>query len=81
MKKPGSLGKKSRKSLMSKEFLTGLLAIVLGVYNILTYFGYITKFVNPPLLVGNVLLVLAGLFLWVSAYKISRYKYHSSRIF
>ncbi|KYK26033.1 hypothetical protein AYK26_01135 [Euryarchaeota archaeon SM23-78] len=81
MKIAGSKVKSSRKSLITKEFLTGLLALALGVYNLLAHFGYITKFVEVPQLIGNILLVLAGLFLWITAFRLSRFRYHSRRLF
>ena len=72
---------KSKGSGVNKEFLTGLLAILLGAYNLLTFFGVIKVFVEVPQVVASIVLVLAGLFLWITAYKVSRYKYHTSRIF
>ena len=80
MKIPRSKKISSKKKTISKEFLTGLLAIILGGYNLLTAFGVISVFVEVPQIIANILLVFAGLFLWVTAYKLSRYKYHSSRI-
>lgn len=81
MKIPTSSKKITRKkSLINKEFLIGLLAIVLGGYNLLATFGVVSVFVEVPQIIANVLLILAGLFLWVTAYKLSRYKHHSSHI-
>lgn len=70
-----------RKGVVTKEFLIGLLAIVLGAYNLLASAGYVTQFVEVPQIIASILLVLAGLFLWITAYKVSRYKYHTSRLF
>jgi len=83
MKIPGSKKKMSgrKKSIITKEFLIGFLAILLGAYNILAILGYISWYVKVPQLIANILLVLAGLFLWITAYKLSRYKYHTSRLF
>ncbi|MBW2990714.1 hypothetical protein KY348_03350 [Candidatus Woesearchaeota archaeon] len=81
MKIPGSKKISSKKKTISKEFLIGLLALVLGGYNLLTSFGVISVFVEIPQIIANILLVLAGIFLWVTAYKLSRYKYHTSRVF
>jgi uncharacterized membrane protein len=79
---PGLDRKKS--TLITKEFLVGLLAIVLGVYNL--YFLYYKK----PLLgisvsldfthsIADIILIVAGLILWMTAYKLWRYKWHASR--
>jgi len=73
--------KAEKKSAISKEFAIGLLAVVIGGYNLLASLGVIGVFVEVPQIIGNILLVLAGLFLWITAYKVSRYKYHTSRIF
>jgi len=80
MKVPGVKTKSDKKSI-SMEFLVGLLAIVIGGYNLLASFDVITRFVEVPQLMGNILMVLAGLFLWITAYKLSRYKYHTKNIF
>lgn len=81
MKIPASKKVSDRKSTISKEFLIGFLAIVLGGYNLLTTLGVISVFVETPQIIANILLVLAGFFLWITAYKVSRYKYHTRRIF
>nr|MCK4929544.1 hypothetical protein [Nanoarchaeota archaeon] len=80
MKIPASKKVPDRKKAISKEFLIGFLAIVLGVYNILVTSGFISGYVKVPQIIANILLVLAGLFLWVTAYKLSRYKHHSSHL-
>ena len=81
MKIPHSRKVPGSKSTISKEFFIGFLAIIIGGYNLLTSLGVIKVFVEIPQIIGNILLVLAGLFLWVTALKVSRYKYHTSRIF
>ena len=81
MKIPRSKIKPEKRSAISKEFFIGLLAIILGGYNLLTAMGVISVFVEIPQIIANIVLVLAGLFLWVTAYKVSRYKYHTRRIF
>ncbi|HEC96359.1 MAG TPA: hypothetical protein ENI59_01620 [Euryarchaeota archaeon] len=82
MKTPGFSRKISdKRSVITKEFLIGLLAISLGAYNILATLGYISWYIKVPQLIANILLVLAGLFLWLTAYKLSRYKYHTKRLF
>ncbi len=72
---------KSDKKSISMEFLIGLVAIVIGGYNLLASFGVIDVFVEVPQMAGNIMMVLAGLFLWLTAYKLSRYKYHTKNIF
>ena len=72
---------KSKQSAISAEFFVGLLAIMVGGYNLLASFDVVTKFVEVPQMIGNILMVLAGLFLWITAYKLSRYKYHTKNIF
>lgn len=81
MKIPRSRKVSSTKSTISKEFSIGFLAILIGGYNMLTFFEVINVFVEIPQIIGSILLVLAGLFLWITAYKVTRYKYHTSRIF
>jgi hypothetical protein len=67
-------------SLITKEFLIGLLSIGLGAYNLLAKYGYVSWGIEIPQLVGNILLVLAGLFLWITAFRLSRYKYHTRHL-
>jgi hypothetical protein len=76
---PG-LSRKS-KGVIGKEVFVGLLAIVLGGYNLLSYFGVITYKFEIPQIIANIILVIAGLILWMTAYKLWRYRWHSSRIF
>ena len=73
--------KKETKNIISKEFFIGLLAVILGVYNLLSMFEVIDVDVTIPQLVANILLVLAGLFLWITAYRLSRHKYHTKQLF
>jgi hypothetical protein len=69
------------KNTIAKEFFIGLFAVALGVYNLLASFGVITTFVNIPQIIGNILLVLAGLLLWITAFKLYRHRYHTNRLF
>ena len=64
-----------------KEFLIGLLSLVVGGYNILANTGILKLGFDIPSIVTNIVLVLAGLFLIIVSYKLFRYKYHASRIF
>lgn len=82
METPSS-GKKApgKTSAISAEFVIGLLAIAIGVYNLLATYGVISWNIAVPQLIGNILLVLAGLFLWLTAYKLGRHKYHSRHMF
>ncbi|MBN2051991.1 hypothetical protein JW756_00635 [Candidatus Woesearchaeota archaeon] len=78
MHHPGA-GDRKRRGVVTKEFIVGLLSIALGGYNLAANFGYIQKFVEIPQIVGNIILVIAGLILWATAYKLWRYKWHASR--
>jgi len=75
---PG-MGEQKRKGVITKEFIVGLIAIALGGYNLAANLGYIQKYVEIPQIVGNIILVIAGLILWVTAYKLWRYRWHASR--
>ena len=70
----------SRK-IISLEFIVGLIAISLGTYNLLSMFGVITYDLILPQATANTFLVIAGLFLWLTAYRLSRHKYYSKRLF
>ena len=82
MKTPGI--KKKSGTGASHEFWIGFLAILLGAFNLLTTFGVINLVADIPQvvhIVGNILLVIAGLFLWITAYKLGRFKYHTKSLF
>ena len=68
-------------STLAKEFFFGLIAVLLGAYNLLTQTGVLSWSVEIPQLIGNALLVLVGLLLWATAFKLWRHKYHTSRLF
>jgi hypothetical protein len=77
-------GERKKRGIITKEFIVGLLAIVLGGYNL--YYLYTKKFLLGINLgssftqsLANIILVIAGLILWVTAYKLWRYKWHASR--
>ena len=70
----------SRK-IISLEFIVGLIAISLGTYNLLSMFGVITYDITLPQATANTILIIAGLFLWLTAYRLSRHKYYSKRLF
>ena len=70
-----------RGSIISLEFIVGLIAIVLGAYNLLSMFGVITYDITLPQATANIILIIAGLFLWVTAYRLWRHKYYSKRLF
>ena len=72
--------------IITKEFLVGLLAIVWGGYNLLSQFKIIPDYINianiPSIqMIGNILLALAGFFLWATAYKLWRFRWHSRGLF
>jgi len=66
---------------IAKEFFIGLLGIGLGIYNLLTSFGIITSFVDVPQIVGNIILIIVGFLLWITAFKLYRHRYHTNRLF
>ena len=68
-------------SIISLEFIVGLIAIALGAYNLLSMFGVITYDITLPQATANTILIIAGLFLWLTAYRLWRHKYYSRRIF
>ncbi len=70
-----------RSSIITKEFLIGLVAVVLGGYNLLSYFKIINWGFEIPQLLANIILLIAGLILWITAYRLWRYKWHTSRLF
>ena len=70
-----------RGSIISLEFIVGLIAIALGAYNLLSMFGVITYDITLPQATANTILIIAGLFLWLTAYRLSRHKYYSKRLF
>ena len=70
-----------RGSIISLEFIVGLIAISLGTYNLLSMFGVITYDITLPQATANTILIIAGLFLWLTAYRLWRHKYYSRRIF
>ena len=66
---------------MINEFFIGLAAVALGGYNLAFMTGFVTWGQIIPAPVGDVVLVVVGLFLWVTAYKLWRHRYHTSRMF
>ena len=70
-----------RGSIISLEFIIGLIAIVLGAYNLLSMFGVITYDITLPQATANTILIIVGLFLWLTAYRLLRHKYYSRRVF
>lgn len=78
MKSPKNEG---TNKLISRDFLIGLLAIIFGIYNLLSIFGIIKVYVTIPQIVTNILLILAGLFVWFNSFKLHRHKYHTKKMF
>ena len=79
MKKPSGDG-----TGVAKEFFIGLLAVLWGAYNLLAQFNLIpSKYVitTNVQIVGNILLVLAGLLLWGTAYRLWRVRWHTRGLF
>jgi hypothetical protein len=77
-KKPSSGG-----AGVAKETIIGLLAIVWGGYNLLTKLNVIPQYVDTSgiQIVGNIILILAGFLLWITAYKLWRYRFHTRGLF
>jgi hypothetical protein len=68
---------------IGKEVLIGLLAIVWGGYNLLSTFKVIPEYITtsqPLQIIGNILLVLAGFILWITAYRLWRVRWHTRGI-
>jgi len=66
---------------ISKEFIIGLVAVLIGTYDLLTLYNVIAfGFVIPPI-ISDIMLILSGLLLWSTAFRLGRYKFHASRIF
>lgn len=72
---------RKQKGIVTKEFFVGMLSIVLGGFNLASQFGLININIQIPQMIANIILVIAGLILWMTAYKLWRYRWHSSRIF
>lgn len=69
------------KSIIGKEVVIGVLSMALGGYNLLYGFGFVKWEIQSPQIVGNVLLVLGGIFLIIQAYKLIRHSYHIKSLF
>lgn len=72
---------KGSNPIIGKEVLIGLLSLTLGGYNLLQQFGLIEFRIEAPFIMGNILLVLGGLFLLLQAYKLWRHEYHIKSLF
>ncbi len=70
-----------QKRKISLEFLVGLIAIALGTYNLLLIFNIIDFNVILPQTTANVILIIVGIFLWITAFRLARHKYHSRSLF
>jgi hypothetical protein len=81
-----SSGQKSS-MVITKEFLVGLLAIAIGAYNLYFFYMQKAKTMNPIIsleithTIADIILVIAGLILWITAYKLWRFKWHSRGLF
>tara|TARA_Y100000310_G_scaffold230190_1_gene232620 strand:- start:3131 stop:3388 length:258 start_codon:yes stop_codon:yes gene_type:complete len=62
------------------NFVIGLIAIALGGYNLLSMYGKISWGIKVSQTTGNVILIIVGLSLWVTGYRLSRHRYHSKQI-
>jgi hypothetical protein len=70
-----------RITLITKEFLVGFLCLGLGAYNLLAFYKVISWSYTVPQLIGNILLVVGGFLLVVTAFKVWKYKFHSRGLF
>ncbi|MBN2459712.1 hypothetical protein JXB28_05495 [Candidatus Woesearchaeota archaeon] len=76
-------GGSTRRMVITKEFLIGLLAIVIGGYNLYYLYTHKTPIIKLDVThsVADIILVIAGLILWITAYKLWRFKWHSRGLF
>jgi hypothetical protein len=77
-KKPSSGG-----SGIAKETIIGLLAILWGGYNLLVELNVISPYFDTSgiQIVGNIILIIAGFLLLITAYKLWRYRFHTRGLF
>lgn len=72
---------------IAKETIIGLLAVLWGGYNLLIQTGVINVNLmsavstNTIQVIGNIILILAGFLLWITAYKLWRYRFHTRGLF
>ncbi|MBN2142125.1 hypothetical protein JW711_02225 [Candidatus Woesearchaeota archaeon] len=66
---------------IAKEILLGLVAVLLGAYNLLNQFGIITLGVEIPQAIANGLLIIVGFILWSTAFKLWRHRFHTRGLF
>jgi hypothetical protein len=73
--------------VITKEFLVGLAAIAIGAYNLYFFYLQKAKTIKPIISldithsIADIILVIAGLILWITAYKLWRFKWHSRGLF
>ncbi|MBC8501002.1 MAG: hypothetical protein ISS25_01830 [Nanoarchaeota archaeon] len=68
-------------TIIGKEVIIGVLSLTLGGYNLLSQYGIVSQKIETPQIIGNILLVIGGLFLLIQAYKIMRHEYHLRSLF
>ena len=72
-----------KNALVNRLFDHYLLVVIL--FYILMVFMYGIINYNIPITIpqatANTILIIAGLFLWLTAYRLSRHKYYSKRLF
>jgi hypothetical protein len=71
---------KSSGSTIAKEIFFGFVAVALGGYNLLSFFQLL-PISEAPRILGDILLIIVGLILWLTAFKLWRYRWHTSRLF
>jgi hypothetical protein len=63
-----------------KEVIFGLIAVALGTYSLASKFGYVPKYDFLDGVTAGVLIAV-GLALWVTAFKLWKYRWHQRRLF
>ena len=66
---------------ISLEFLVGFIAIALGTYNLLLIFNVINFNITLPQTTANIILIIVGVVLWITAFRLARHKYHTRSLF
>ena len=67
--------------LITKEVLVGLVAIGLGSYNLAYILGYTDWDVTVSQMAANIVLVVTGVVLWITAFRLWRHRYHTRNLF
>ncbi|MBU1201111.1 MAG: hypothetical protein KJ583_02900 [Nanoarchaeota archaeon] len=74
-----NMTERRKMALLGKEVIVGVLCLGFGGYSLLAQYGVIRQAFELPQMIANILLTLAGLFLLLQAFKLTRYEYRRSR--